>query len=105
LVQEQFDTRLANWELFGTTLKTLLKKSPSLSSIKFNSLLSNKEKAKEILLSQMNIIELSKDSPLFFSSLQIKVVLNNIASQFIEVILLVIKANIPLRKLYSKSKL
>src|SRR6202043_4292499 len=98
------DTKLANWELFGTTLKALLKKSPSLSSIEFNSLLSNKEKAKEILLSQLNIIELSKDSPLLSSSFRIKAVLDNIASQFTEAILLVIRASILLRKLCSKLK-
>ena len=55
--RELFDTKRANWELFSTTLRTLLDQNIPLNSIDFNFLLLNKEKAKETLLSQLNPLE------------------------------------------------
>jgi exonuclease III len=101
--REQFDTKQANWELFSTTLRPLLEKSTSLNSIEFTSLLSNKEKAKETLLSQLNSIDEGSQDFLSSSS-QIKIVLDNIASEFTEAILLATRASIPVRKPCSKSK-
>jgi hypothetical protein len=81
-----------------------LDENTSLNSIEFSSLLSNKEKAKETLLSQLNPSEQREGSSLLSSSAQIKDLLENIAFQFTEAIILTTRASIPLRRPCSKSK-
>jgi retrotransposon-encoded endonuclease len=98
LARQTFDnTKLANWELFKSTLLSNLEGNPILNSIEFSSILNSKEKAKETLLSQLNIGK--EEGELLSSSTQIKEVLDNIAFQFTEAILLALKASIPLRKM------
>jgi hypothetical protein len=102
--REQFDVKAANWKLFDSTFKSLLEGNTVLNSIEFNSLISNKEKARETLLSQLNPLEQRDGYNLLLSSTQIKDLLDKIAFQFTETLLLATKASIPLRKPCSKSK-